>query len=64
MVYVLLIAYRLTTRISAYLHGSPALGPSWTEFVVPGCWHFVNGETSQIDDVITEHGGPILLLSI
>ena len=47
--------YILTTRNSAYLHGRPAFGPSCTEFVLPGCWLFENGETSLIDDVFNEH---------
>ena len=32
-------------------------GPSCTEFVCPGCWHFDNDATSKIDEVLTEHGG-------
>ena len=27
----------------SYLLGRPAYGPSCTEFVHPGCWHFDNG---------------------
>ena len=37
--------------------GRPAFGPSCTEFVYPGCWHFDNGATSKIVDVLTELGG-------
>ena len=32
-------------------------GPSCTEFVYPGCWHFDNGAISKFDDVLLEHGG-------
>ena len=39
------------------LHGRPTFGPSCTEFVYPGCWHFDNGATSKFDDVLLEHGG-------
>ena len=38
------------------LHGRPALGHSCTEFVFSGCWHFNNGATIKIYDVLTEHG--------
>ena len=31
----------------------PSFGPSCTEFVFPGCWHFDNGATIKIDDVLT-----------
>ena len=41
----------------ALLHGRPTVGASCTEFVCPGCWHFDNGATCKIDDVLTEHGG-------
>ena len=41
----------------SYLHGRPAFGPSCTEFVYPGSWHFDNGAKSKSDDVLTEHGG-------
>ena len=27
-----------------------------------GCWHFENGAASKIDDVLTEHGGIILMM--
>ena len=30
----------------------------YTEFVYPECWHFDNDATSNIDDVLIEHGGP------
>ena len=33
------------------------IGPSCTEFVHPGCWHFDNGAISKFDDVPLEHGG-------
>ena len=32
-------------------------GPSCTEFVYHECWHFDNGATSKLDDVLFEHGG-------
>ena len=31
-------------------------GPSCTEFVYSGCWHFDNGATSKFDDVLLELG--------
>ena len=36
--------------------------PGGTEFVFPGCWHFDNGTTSKIDDVLNDHGLHVLLL--
>ena len=39
-------------------------GPSDTEFVNPECWHFDNCTTSQIDDVLTEHGGLLHVLPL
>ena len=39
------------------LHGRHAFGPSLAEFVYPRGWHFDNGGTSKIDDVLTENGG-------
>ena len=39
------------------LHGRPTVGPSCTEFVYPGCWHFKIGATSKFHDVLPEHGG-------
>ena len=39
------------------MHWIPAFGPSCTEFVYPECWHFDNDAKSEIDDVLTEHGG-------
>ena len=39
-------------------------GPSCTEFVYPGCWHFDYGATSKIDDVLTEHGGLVHVLPL
>ena len=44
-----------TVTQCSYLHGSTALGPSCNDFVYHGCWHFDNGATSKIDDVLTEH---------
>ena len=41
------------------LHGRPTFGPSCTEFVYPGCWHFDNDATSKFDDVLLEHGGQL-----
>ena len=52
-------------------HWRPPFGPSCTEFLYPGCWHFDNdatskidnvmhfdnGATSKIDNVLIEHGG-------
>ena len=35
----------------------PTFGPSCTEFVYPGCWHFDNGATGKVDDVFLDHGG-------
>ena len=49
---------------SPSLNGRPAFGPSCTYFVYPGCLHFDNGETSKIDDVLTEHGGLRHVLSL
>ena len=43
-------------------NGRSAFGPSCTEFVYPGCWHFDNGATSKIEDVLTEHGGLLHVL--
>ena len=40
-----------------YPHWRPVFGPSCTEFVYPGCWHFDDDITSKIDDVLTEHDG-------
>ena len=40
-----------------YPHWTPAFGPSCTEFVDPGCWHFDNCATRKIDVVLIEHGG-------
>ena len=41
----------------SFLHGRPEFGPTCTEFVYPGGWHFDNGSTSKNDDVLTEDGG-------
>ena len=32
-------------------------GPSCTEFVYPGCWHFDIGAISKFGNVLLEHGG-------
>ena len=37
--------------------GRPTFGPSCTELVYLGCWHFDNGATSKVDDVLLDHGG-------
>ena len=50
------LAFRNTAR--------PAFGPSCTEFVYPECWHFDNDATSKIDDVLTEHGGLLHVLTL
>ena len=34
------------------------------EFVYPRCWHFDNGVTSKIDDVLAEHGGVLHVLPL
>ena len=47
----------LTVIPCPYPHWRPAFGPSCTEFVYPGCWHFDNSATSKFDDVLLEHGG-------
>ena len=39
------------------LHGRPKFGPPCTECVDPKCWHFDNGATSKVDDILPEHGG-------
>ena len=43
-----------------YQHWRPALNPSCTEMFYPGCWHFDNGATSKVDDVLIEQGGQFL----
>ena len=40
----------------SYPHWRPTFGPSWTEFVYPGCCHLDYGGTSKIEDVFTKHG--------
>ena len=40
-----------------YPHWRLAFGPFCTKFVYPRCWHFDNGSTSMIVDVLIEHGG-------
>ena len=55
-----LLTYRLRSSVGPpypCLHGRPTFGPSYTEFVYPGCWHFDNGAISKFDDVLLEHGG-------
>ena len=47
----------MTFSTCPFPHWRPAFGPSCTEFVYPGCWHFDNGATSKIDDVLFEDGG-------
>ena len=42
----------------------PAFGPSCTESVYPGCWHFDNDSTSKFDDVLIEHGTRLLLFAV
>ena len=55
--------YRMTKKQcwtvppGSYLHGRPAFGPSCTEFVYPGCWHFDNG-------ALSEHGKLLLVLPL
>ena len=44
--------------------GRPAFGPSCNEFVYPACWNFDNGETSKIDNVLTEHVGLLRVLPL
>ena len=49
---------RLFLHVLVYMgYGRPTFGPSCTEFVYPGCWHFDNDATSKFDDVLLEHGG-------
>ena len=50
--------------VSTVVALSYVCGPSCTEFVNPGCWHFVNGATSKIDDVLIEHGGLLHVLPL
>ena len=38
-------------------NGRPTFGPSCTELVYLGYWHFDNGATSKVDDVLLDHGG-------
>ena len=60
--------YRLTKEqcwtvpTCSYLHWRPTFGSSCTGFVYHRCWHYDNGATSKIDDVLTEHGGPLHVL--
>ena len=53
----------LTFTTCPFPHWRPPFGPSCTEFVYPGCWHFDNVATSKIDDVLTEHGGLLRILT-
>ena len=63
--YGLSTPYRLTIRNSARLfhHVLFNMG-DLSEFVYPECWYFDNGATSKIDDVLTEHGGLLHVLSL
>ena len=36
----------------------------YTEFVYPKCWHFDNGASSKIDDVLAEDGGLLHVLPL
>ena len=61
---LVLLTDRLRIRVGLFHHvlvymgdGRPTVGPSCTEFVYPGCWHFDNGAISKFDDVLLEHGG-------
>ena len=47
----------LTVTPYPYSQWRLAFGPSCTEFVYLGCWHFDNGATIKIDDVQIQHGG-------
>ena len=38
--------------------------PSCTVFVYPECWHFGNGASSKIDDVLAEDGGLLHVLPL
>ena len=38
-------------------NGRPTFSPSCTELVYLGYWHFDNGATSKVDDVLLDHGG-------
>ena len=70
MVKVLLIHYRLskeqplTVTPCPYPHWRPVFGSSYNEFVFPGCWHFDNGATSKIYDILTEHCGLLNVLPL
>ena len=41
----------LTVHPCPSVHWIPAVGPSYPEFVFPGCWHFINGAMCFINDV-------------
>ena len=43
----------LTVEMRRYPHWRPECGPALN----PGCWHFDNGATSKIDEVLIEHSG-------
>mgnify|MGYP001190070507 CR=1 FL=1 len=44
--------------------GRHAFGPSCTEFVHPEYWHFGNDASIKINDVLTEHGGLLHVLTL
>ena len=48
---------RSSTRDGLSTPFRSAFSSSCTEFVYPECWHFDNDAKSEIDDVLTEHGG-------
>ena len=48
----------------SFQHVRPAFGVACTEIVYPECWHFDNDATSKIDDVLTEHGGLLHVLTL
>ena len=51
-------ASRSPMWISAYINSYIlAFGPSCIEFFHPRCWCFDNGATSEIYDILLEHGG-------
>ena len=59
---LVLLTDRLRSSVGLFHHapclqGRPAFGPSCTEFVYPGWWHFDNGAISKFDDVLLELGG-------
>ena len=38
-------------------NGRPTFGPSCTELVYLGYWHFDNGTTSKVDELLLDHVG-------